>query len=365
MKNQKLQKTLTYVMKPMSWLYGCVTGMRNWMFNQGILPQVEYDVPIVTVGNITVGGTGKTPHVEYILNRMSADHKIAVLSRGYKRKTRGFILANTHSTPETIGDEPLQIFRKFGSRVKVAVCENRRKGIKELLKQFPDLEMIVLDDGFQHRFVKPKVGVLLMDYSRPIYEDHLLPWGRLRENPHQMNRADMVIVTKCPEDIQPIDYRLVSKHLDLMSFQKLYFSHFNYGALEPVYADESPYHVSLRSLTERDAVLIITGIANPRSFIRHFKQYEVRPKVLHFADHHDYTREDMQQIRAKFLALSGERKIIVTTEKDAMRLMYNPYFPDDLKQVIYYLPISVKMDAGIDDSDFISDLRKAIEAPST
>lgn len=362
MNKETTRKIMTYVLKPLSWLYGGITGLRNWMFDQGILPQEEFDVPVVSVGNITVGGTGKTPHVEYILSRLSLDYKIAVLSRGYKRKTKGFILANSHSTPESIGDEPLQIYRKYGQNAKVAVCESRRRGIKELMRQFPDLEMILLDDGFQHRYVKPKVSILLMDFSRPIYEDHLLPLGRLRESAHQIGRADMVIVTKCPEDLPPLEYRLISKKLDLMSFQGLYFSRFSYGALTPVFPDEEPYNVSLSSLTERDGVFLVSGIANPRGFVRHFKSYPFKVKVAHFDDHRDFTREDIHLIKEKFHKLTGERKIIITTEKDAVRLMYNPYFPSELKKLIFYLPVTVRMEPGLDEGDFIADLKKEIES---
>lgn len=160
---------------------------------------------------------------------LSTSYNIVVLSRGYKRKTRGFIIANSNSTPDSIGDEPLQIYLKLGPRVKVAVCENRRKGIKEILRQFPDTQLILLDDAFQHRYVKPKVNILLMDFARPIYKDALLPLGRLRESAHQISRADMVVVTKCPHGLPPIQYRIVSKYLDLRPYQKLYFSSLSYG----------------------------------------------------------------------------------------------------------------------------------------
>lgn len=362
MRKETTRKIMTYLLTPLSWIYGGVTSLRNWMFDRGILPQEEFDVPVVSVGNITVGGTGKTPHVEYILSMLAMDYKIAVLSRGYKRKTKGFILANSHSTPESIGDEPLQIYRNHGLNVKVAVCESRRRGIKELLRQFPDLQLIVLDDAFQHRYVKPKVSILLTDHSHPFYEDKLLPLGRLRESPLQVGRADMVIITKCPEELTPLDYRLLSKDIDLVAFQKLFFSRYSYGHLTPVFPDDDPYNVSLGALTERDGALLVSGIANPRSFVRHFKQYPMRVKVAHFDDHHNFSREDIQLLKDKFKTLSGERKIIITTEKDAVRLMYNPYFPADLKKLTYYIPISVDMEPGIEGDDFITELRKAIDA---
>lgn len=352
---------MTYVLTPMSWIYGGVTWLRNKLFDIGVLKEESFGVPVVSVGNITVGGTGKTPHVEYIVNNLAASYNIAVLSRGYKRRTRGFILANSKSTPELIGDEPYQIFQKYGMKVQVAVCESRRKGIRELMKVFPEIQLIVLDDAFQHRYVKPKVSVLLMDYNRPFYKDRILPLGRLRESVHQVNRADMVIVTKCPETLMPLDYRLVSKELDLMKFQKLFFSRYEYGGLMPVFADDAPYHASLSSLTSNDTVLLVTGIAHPRYFVRYFRNYPFKVKVDHFSDHHDFTRNDLDRLFNKFKSLSGERKVIVTTEKDAVRLVHNPYYPRELKPFTFYLPIAVKMVNGLDDRDFITELRNSID----
>lgn len=355
------RKIIVYLLTPLSWLYGFVTWVRNWMFdNKVFLKEEEYEIPIVGVGNITVGGTGKTPHVEYIVSNLAVDYKIAVLSRGYKRKTRGFVLANRKSTPELIGDEPLQIYQKYGSLVQVAVCENRRKGIAELLRLFPDLQLIVLDDSFQHRWVKPKVSVLLTDYNRPFYKDKLLPLGRLRESPMAVNRADMVVVTKCPDDLTPLNFRITMKDLDLMNYQKLFFSRYEYGSLTPVFADEAPYHASLASLTANDGVLLLTGIAHPRYFVRYFKPYPFRVKVDHFPDHHDFTRADIDNIVKRFEDLPGERKIIVTTEKDAVRLMHNPYFPKSLKPFTFYLPVTVKMINGLEEKDFIAELKELI-----
>lgn len=354
------RKVLPYILKPLSWVYGAVTGVRNWLFDRKVLPVEEFDVPVVSVGNLTVGGTGKTPHVEYLVEMLASSYNIVVLSRGYKRKTRGFVLANHNSTPESIGDEPMQIYLKHGKLAKVAVCENRRKGIKEIMRQFPDTELIVLDDAFQHRYVKPRVNILLMDYNRPVYDDNLLPLGRLRESPHQMHRADMVIVTKCPAGLAPLSYRLISKKLGLLAYQKLFFSNILYGGLTPVFPDDRPYDVDLSMLTQRDTVMLVTGIANPRGFVRHFKSYPFKVVVNHFPDHYDFTREDIQALRDKFDTLKGERKIIVTTEKDAVRLAYNPYFPAALKPFVFYIPISVRMVQGLEENDFVSDVIKSL-----
>ncbi len=342
--NKTTNNILTALLTPLSWGYGAVTWIRNKMFDLGfILKEKEYEIPVVGVGNLTVGGTGKTPHVEYILHNLSGRYKIAVLSRGYKRKTKGFILANRHSSPSDIGDEPLQIFRKFGGRVRVAVCESRRRGIETLLETFPDLDLIVLDDAFQHRYVKPKVSILLTDYSRPFYSDRMLPLCRLRESGLQANRADMVIVTKCPPDISPIDIRIVRKKLNLMKFQSLFFSTYSHTDIRPVFQDEARYQVSLDSLTAADSVLLLTGVANPRGFIRYFKHFPFKVKVDHYPDHHDFSRRDISEIEETFSKLKGARKIIVTTEKDAVRLADSDCFPAELKPWIFYLPIEVRI----------------------
>lgn len=356
----KKDRLLTYLLTPLSWIYGAVTWARNKMFDIGWLPQQEFDVPVVSVGNITVGGTGKTPHVEYIVGQLACDYNIAVLSRGYKRKTKGFIVANSKSTPDLIGDEPMQIYQKYGMRIKVAVCENRREGIRRLLEAYPQINLVVLDDAFQHRYVKPKVSVLLMDWQRPVYKDHMLPLGRLRESIMGIYRADMIVMTKCPDNMTPLDVRLARKHLNLMDFQHMFCSRYNYGALLPVFSEDRPYNVSLDQLTRDDGVLLLTGVARPRSFVRHFKMYDFRKKVFHFPDHHDFTRRDVEEIQARFDKLEGQRKIIVTTEKDAIRLQHNPYYPQSLKLCTYYIPIGVQM-LPSDDGEFMPVLREAID----
>lgn len=359
-----IDKILTGVLTPMSWLYGTAMWVRNKLFDSGILREVEYSVPVIGVGNLTIGGTGKTPHVEYIIDGLCDRYKVGVLSRGYKRKTRGFILANHRSTPESIGDEPWQIYNKFSSKIKVAVCESRRKGIEELTRLFPDLDVIILDDSFQHRWVKPAVSICLMEYGRPIYNDKLLPLGRLRESSFEINRADMVIVTKCPDNASQLELRIVANELNLMKFQKLYFSRYNYGGLKAVYPDENPYSGSLEALNANDAVLLLTGIAHPRYFVRHFREFPFTKRVMHFPDHHNFSRKDIAAIEDKFRKMKGEHKIIVTTEKDAVRLAHNPYFPNDLKPFIFYQPINVNMIEGLfdHDNDLIPDLKEVIES---
>lgn len=356
-----IEKTLKYVLTPLSWLYGFGAAMRNKFFDWGILKEKAFDIPVVGVGNITIGGTGKTPHVEYILECLRYSKNIAVLSRGYKRKTKGFIIASSKSTPDSIGDEPLQIYEKFGGRVKVAVCESRVKGVQMLVKEFPKLDLIVLDDSFQHRYIKPKLNIMLMDYNHPVYKDKILPLGRLRESAVALDRVDMVITTKCPANISALDMRIVSKHLNLMPYQKLYFSTFDYGGLIPVFPDDCGDRILIDELTSEDSVLLLTGIANPRPFVNHFRQYPFRKRVLHFPDHHDFKKNDLSEIESKYHAGKGVHKLIVTTEKDAVRLAHNPYFPQDLKPFVFYIPIGVRMLETNFGYDFIPDLVHAID----
>lgn len=340
------------ILTPCSYIYKAIVEARNFMFNAGILKQREFDVPVVVVGNLAVGGTGKTPHTEYIVSRLCMHYKMAVLSRGYKRKTKGFVRASKNLSSYDLGDEPYQIYRKFGSCVDVAVCESRVKGIESMLEINPEINLFVLDDAYQHRYVKPRVSVLLTDYKRLPCDDKMLPLGELREPADGLTRADIVVVTKCPRDMKPIDVNVVKKKLNLAKWQKVFFSTYKYKDLVPVFTSESDYLPDLNWLNSNDTILVVTGIANPVPMVKHLKQYNAKVKVIHFSDHHDYSREDLAFIAKTYNKLTGERKIIVTTEKDAVRLINNAYFPHALKKLIYYLPIEVDFLQG--DGDFIS-----------
>ena len=347
------------LLTPLSWLYGAGVWLRNAAFNAGILKQEEFDVPVVSIGNVTVGGTGKTPHVEYILSRLCRKYEIAVLSRGYKRHTKGFVLANDNLSPMDLGDEPYQIYRKFRGLVSVAVCEDRRAGIKNLLKINPNINLIILDDGLQHRYVKPRVNVVMIDYNRPPYNDKLLPLGTLREPVHRILKCDMVVVTKCPDDVKPINFREIKEGLDLFKFQQLFFSKVRYGAPEPVFPIGNPDLTSLNWLDKEDLILGIAGIANPRPFAKYLKQFGTRLKIIHYDDHHSYTREDFRYIFQLFKELEGRRKYIVTTEKDAVRILNSPYYPPTRQNCIYFIPIQADF-LNYEDLDFISELQYKI-----
>ena len=350
-----------YTLLPLSCIYGMAVGLRNKLFDWGLLKEKSYNVPVLTVGNIAVGGTGKTPHAEYIVSLLRDKYNIAVLSRGYKRHTKGFVLASPHSTPRDIGDEPYQIYHKFGRRVTVAVCEKRTEGIEKLLEINPDINLIVLDDGFQHRYVRPRVSILLTEYNRPYYNDTLLPYGKLRESAKGVSRADIVIVTKCPTNIKALDYRILKKHLDLIPEQKLFFSRYYYDAPRPVFASVvRPDHAPvLQNLSHDYRLLALCGIGNPRPFVRYVKSFEPPVLVNVFPDHHDYTRKDMATLLNRFESMPKGKRFIITTEKDAVRLINNPYFPHTLKPYIFYIPMHVGFDL-VDNSTVKETLIKLI-----
>lgn len=345
---------------PISKVYGMVMAVRNYMFDSGLLKQTTFDIPVVVVGNIAMGGTGKTPHVEYIIESLRDEYKVGVLSRGYKRRTKGFVLATKRSRPEDIGDEPYQVYQKYGDRVTVAVCESRVDGIKRMREINPELNLILLDDAFQHRYVKPMVSIVLSEFSRPLFYDSLLPYGRLREPVQALNRCDAVIITKCPEDIKPMDFRIFREHLNLYPYQKLFFSTYSYGHLVSVFPEHVTYIPYLDWLTPDDSILIVTGVGNPRPFVLHLRKYKARVKVKRYSDHHNFSSSDLEAIAKKFEEMKGNRKFIVTTEKDAVRLSNNPYFPHSLKSCIFYLPISVEF-LSQSDAPFEISIRKMIE----
>lgn len=341
-RNKILSLMLLY---PISVVYGWIVAARNWLFDNGIiLKQKEFDIPVITVGNISMGGTGKTPHTECLVRMLKDNYHIGVLSRGYKRKTKGFVLATKHSHVDDIGDEPYQIFHKFRrDGVMMAVCENRVTGIEKMREIDPELNLIILDDAFQHRYVKPRASIVLMEYSRPAFQDHLLPFGHLREPIDALNRCDIVIVTKCPDDMKPMECRIFRERLNLFPYQKLLFSKYEYLDLCPLFPDEATATptITLNSLERTDTILVVCGVANPRPFVKYLREFKAKIKIKRYADHHHFTHSDMESILVKYNAMKGDRKIIVTTEKDGVRLVNNPYFPHHLRKCTYYLPIKV------------------------
>lgn len=317
---------------PLSFIYGIVTGSRNLLFHIGVLKSKRFDVPVLCVGNITVGGTGKTPHTELIIAELQKKFRVACLSRGYKRKTSGFVLAGEHSTAREIGDEPMQIKKKF-PHIIVACDADRVRGIEKLLALPEPPQVIVLDDAFQHRYVQADKNIVLVDYNRPVYQDMLLPAGRLRENTGALKRADYIIVTKCPPGIQPIERRILSKHLKIKPYQQLYFTSMEYGSVHKLSTKAKD------AVLHRDSsILCVTGIARPEPYVEHLKTFTEHVTELRFPDHHFFTGKDIQRIGEAFEALGEKEKYIFTTEKDAVRLAACN-LPEELKRHIYYIPI--------------------------
>ncbi len=328
---------------PFSWLYRFGVKFRNKYFEWGIYKSEEFPLPVISVGNITVGGTGKTPHVEYLIEVLSEKYKVAVLSRGYKRKTSKFTIADEKATSLTIGDEPFQIYRKYPNII-VAVDKNRRRGIRELMDLPKDKrpQVILLDDAYQHRYVKPSLSILLVDSNRLIYEDSLLPAGRLREPSSEKVRADMVIVTKCPEKFKPIDYRVISKRLELFPYQSLFFTSVLYDSLSPVFKENKGGKCSLENLRNKyDSALVVAGIASPKYLLAEIKENINHMESLIFSDHHNFSHNDITRIIKMFNKIQGERKIIITTEKDAVRLITNKSVSDEIKKTLFYLPVKI------------------------
>ncbi len=326
-------------MLPVSWIYGMVTWCRNRLFDWGVLESKRYPIPIISVGNITVGGTGKTPHIEYLIRMLSPYYKVAVLSRGYKRKSSGYILATENTPMEMIGDEPWQMAQKF-SNVYVAVDANRRRGIERLMgdEATRDVEVILLDDAYQHRYVRPGMNILLTDFHRLFTQDELLPAGRLREAPQGKERANMVIVTKCPHDISPMQFRIISEALGLRPYQSLFFTTFKYGRMVNLATHE------MCNMSDRwyYNVLLLTGIACPKQMYMDMKHRFATVRSLEFADHHYYSKADMAQIAETFNKMP-EPRLIVTTEKDVTKLINMTCLSDEMARNVWVLPVGVHM----------------------
>lgn len=326
---------------PLSWLYGLGVDVRNALFDMGVLRSVSYDIPIISVGNITVGGTGKTPHVEYLIRLLAGRYKVAVLSRGYKRRTSGYLLASPASTIEEIGDEPWQIRQKFPD-VYVAVDASRRRGIERLTtdEATKDVEIILLDDAYQHRYVKPGHSILLVDYHRIISDDRLLPAGRLRERASSSRRASTIIVTKCPQHITAMGFRVILSSLNIRPYQRLFFSTFNYGTMRQLWGGQTLEPETLRK--DNVHVLLLTGIGNPRQMEQDMRRFVQHIVPIAFPDHHYYTRHDAEAISQALERLPKPR-IIVTTEKDAARLLRLEGLSEEAVGATYLLPISISI----------------------
>jgi tetraacyldisaccharide 4'-kinase len=326
---------------PLSLIYGAVVWLRNRLFDYKIIKSKEFNIPVISVGNISVGGTGKTPHIEYLIRLMHHEgFQPAVLSRGYKRKSSGFVLSTSYSSSEEVGDEPRQMKQKFPG-IPVAVDGNRVRGIKKLIELEKELSVILLDDAFQHRYVTSGLSILLIDFNNPLHSDGILPYGRLREAAAERSRADMIIITKCPGIIKPIDRRLIELELKLSAYQKMFFTSIVYDEPLPVF----PGFASGITLNEiglsKPIIFLLTGIADDQPLKVFLQQLTDTIEVLHYPDHYSYTAKDLFNIIERFSQHASKNKIIITTEKDAMRLQHFDALDEEIKAVLYYVPIRI------------------------
>ena len=312
---------LRKILYPFAILYGFITSIRNFLFDKGLLKSYFFDIPIITVGNLSVGGTGKTPQIEYLIRLLSPKYKVATLSRGYKRKSEGFILADSTSNAEILGDEPFQFYKKFNS-IQVAVDANRKNGIEQLLSQTNKPEVILLDDAFQHRKVKAGFYILLTSYGDLYSDDFMLPTGNLRESRSGAKRANLVIVTKCPANLSLDEQNKIKAKLKLNPNQEIFFSFIDYD--DSIYSENKS--IAISEIWNIDKLLLV-GIAKPRPFFEHLKSKT--EDCLTFSDHHHFSEKDILEIEKK-----AKDKIIITTEKDFVRLN------GSLSNAqLYYLPI--------------------------
>ena len=315
------------ILLPISLVYGIITWVRNIFFSWGILPSRSFDVPVISVGNLSVGGTGKTPHIEYLIRLLVKKYRVAVLSRGYKRKTKGFIIADENHTTTEIGDEPCQYYSKF-KNIIVAVDGNRKRGIMKLLKSENPPDVILLDDAFQHRYVKPGLSIMLTDYHKIFTHDFLLPTGSLREFRCGAARADIIVVTKTSKILSPITKQSINEEIKPGNYQKLLYSYIDYGPLLPVRGIDFVPDGRKRYNT----IMIVAGIANTYPLEFHLKSFCDEIKLLKFPDHHAFSEKDIVSIMETFDGIITQNKIIVTTEKDLMRISR----PDFIRTLQHY-----------------------------
>ncbi len=332
------------VLWPVAVVYRMVVCIRNLLFDLNILPSKSYKIPVISIGNITVGGTGKTPHVEYLAGLLQDRCRVAILSRGYKRKTRSFLPVTLASTVAETGDEPLQIKRKFPS-LQVVVDRNRVNGIRKLIEMKPRTQVVILDDAFQHRRVTPGLSIMLVDYNRPVFRDMILPAGNLREPWKNVIRADMIIITKCPPKIDSIEKARFISRLKRRSEQDIFFTKYAYGAPVPVFPGrkdkQKPLHY--KSLHRHGVrILLVTGIADPKPLRDHLSNFVDIAGQLSYADHHRFSNSDLKEITSRCSRFGNTVKYIFTTEKDAVRLRELDIRDKHLRKAFYYIPVEVK-----------------------
>ncbi|MES2646130.1 MAG: tetraacyldisaccharide 4'-kinase [Bacteroidota bacterium] len=328
-----LFKGLRLLLFPFSLLVWMYLRIRNWLYNKKFLTSAQFNLPIICIGNLSVGGTGKSPMVEYLLGQLSPQYKLGTISRGYKRKTKGYVLAGEQTTALEIGDEPMQFHLKF-PQVAVAVGEQRILAVPQLLHDHPDTRAIILDDAFQHREIVAGLNIILTDYNNPYWYDWYLPTGELRDNKRSAYRAQVIIVTKCPPGMTVSEKNEFLGHIKPVAGQQVFFTMIDYGI---------PYHIITKEekpLNENLEILLACGIANPAPLKQYIEQHSAAYFEINFSDHHIFTIDDFKEIENRFNKLDGEDNIILTTEKDAVRLVK---FGELLAaKPVYVLPIRAR-----------------------
>ncbi len=324
-----------------SFFYGIGVFIRNMLYHNGLLRKKEVDIATICVGNLAIGGTGKTPHTEYLIRLLQHDYKVAVLSRGYKRKTKGILLADESSTADTIGDEPMQIHLHFPD-IPICVSADRVVGVRYIQEHCPDVQVIILDDAYQHRAIRCGYYILLTAENNLYVNDHLLPWGQLREHAYRCNQADMVVVTKCPEKMQPIDRRNIINSLHLASFQQLTFSWHKYGSLRKLVTQSQNKSVNpISELSWFFRPLVLTGIAHPESMLEEIRSRYPQAQLIAFPDHHAFTKRDWKRIEKAYQKHNCDA--IITTEKDAVRLLLQNEYIERWGSKTFVLPIEIDL----------------------
>lgn len=327
---------------PFAWIYGFITGGRNWLYDKEILSSKQFEIPIIGIGNLSVGGTGKTPMAEYILQiLMENGYRPALLSRGYKRKSKGFQIVKPFSLAEDVGDEPFQVKRKF-PELLVVVCEDRVEGVNRIRSQFPEVDVIVLDDCLQHRNLKPGFNILLTDFNKPYFEDHLLPAGRLRESHEGRKRADIIVVTKCKPKLTEAEKLDLRTKLKASDTQEVFFSSIDYLRVQKV-ATQEEGDLSFPANSLRGyKILLFVGIANPTPLINFLKELSIEVILVNFSDHYHLKNEDIKKIEFEFNKIASYNKLVLTTEKDWRRMEGSAEGKQLMKLPLYFLPISIK-----------------------
>lgn len=318
-----MEAILKILLLPFTLLYSIGVGFRNIAFDLGILKAKNYSFPLISIGNLSVGGTGKTPTIEYIVELLKDDYSLATLSRGYGRKTKGFKLTDSGDNAVTVGDEPFQIFKKY-PEIIVAVDGNRKRGISKLRKLPGAPEVILLDDAYQHRYVKPGLNILLTDYSKLYIDDLPLPSGRLRENRSAAKRADIIVVTKSPKVLSPLEIRRITTTLRPTDYQKVFFSYIDYQELLPLNEAAAELASKKINLAKR-GVLLVSAIANPRPLKLYLKRYAKEIDTIQFKDHHYFTEKDYKKINKQLETFLSPKKMVVITEKDAVKFDANKF----------------------------------------